>query len=156
MRMLNIFLIMSLISPNFAWAADVIAEEPTIAPLNQGQIAPFPGVLFNKAATAKVIVEYKHEIINTQVEVEKAVADAIAKKNKEIADITTTCEREKLELSARTETFNEMLALKQKELDSLKDQLTNAPNRSTWFGLGFTGGILLTIVTAFAVGQVVK
>ena len=148
--------LISLLTPQLALASDQHSEEPMIAPLNQGQVAPFPGVLFNKPAAAKVTVEYKHETADVQVEVEKAIADVTARKDKELFDAAAVCTREKSEKDARISTLEETLKLKQKEADDLKIQLENAPNRTTWFGLGFAGGLVFTLVTVFAVGQVAK
>ncbi len=149
-------LLVSLLTHQMAWATDIHAEEPMIAPLNQGQVAPFPGVLFNKPAAAKVTVEYKHETSDVQVEVEKAVADVTARKDKELFDAAAVCTREKTERDARISTLDETLKLKQKEADDLKLQLENAPSRSTWFGIGFASGLAFTLITVFAVGQVAK
>ena len=149
-------LIISFLVPNSAWATDPSPEEPMIAPLNQGQVAPFPGVLFNKPAAAKVTVEYKHEKSDVQVEVDKAVADVTARKDKELLDAAAVCTREKTERDARITNLDENLKLKQKEADDLKAQLENAPNKTTWFGIGFVSGLAFTLVTVFAVGQVAK
>jgi len=149
-------LLVSLLTHQIAWATDIRTEEPMIAPLNQGQVAPFPGVLFNKPAAAKVTVEYKHETSDVQVEVEKAVADVTARKDKELFDAAAVCTREKTERDARISTLDETLKLKQKEADDLKLQLENAPSRSTWFGIGFASGLAFTLITVFAVGQVAK
>ena len=149
-------LIISFLVPSSAWATDPSSEEPMIAPLNQGQVAPFPGVLFNKPAAAKVTVEYKHEKSDVQVEVDKAVADVTARKDKELLDAAAICTREKTEKDARITNLDENLKLKQKEADDLKVQLENAPSRTTWFGIGFVSGLAFTLVTVFAVGQVAK
>lgn len=153
-RLVASILLVSFLCPatSFAEAAD----EPMVAPMSQGEAAPFPGVLFNKPAAAKVTVEYKHDSTDCQVEIDKAVGDVIAKKNREISDLTATCNREKAEENARITTLESTLELKQNEIDSLTKQVEAAPKRTTWFGLGFLGGVVFTIATAFAIGQVVN
>lgn len=155
-KLIASLLLVSFLVPRTAIASAIPSEEPVIAPLNQGQSAPFPGVLFNKPAAAKVTVEFKHETADIQIEIDKAVADVTARKNKELFDAAAICTREKSEKDARITTLEETLKLKQKEAEDLKIQLENAPSRSTWFGIGFAGGLAFTLVTVFAVGQIAK
>jgi len=156
-KLLATLLLSLLLTPHVVTATEVhSSEEPMIAPLNHNQPAPFPGVLFNKSAAAKVTVEYKHETADVQVEVDKAVADVTARKDKELLDASAVCTREKSEKDARILALDETLKLKQKEADDLKIQLENAPSRSTWFGIGFASGLAFTLITVFAVGQVAK
>jgi hypothetical protein len=39
---------------------------------------------------------------------------------------------------------------------ALREEVANAPSRTTWFTLGAASGIVLTVLTAFAIGQVAK
>lgn len=154
-KTISTLLLITFLTPATSFG-DSLQDEPMVAPINQGQAAPFAGVLFNKPAAAKVTVEYKHDTSDLQVEIDRAVADAIAKKNKELSDASAVCTREKTELSAKIVSLNETLRIKQEENDSLKTQVENSPKRTTWFGLGFATGLVFTVATAFAIGQIVN
>lgn len=133
-----------------------VLEEPMVAPLQKGQVAPFSGVILNKVAVSKVIIDQKTRKEGLQIEVDKAVSDALSKKNKECSDTAANLENSNSQLEARLVTFDKTLTLKQQEIDSLKKQLESAPDKNLWLGIGFTGGVVFTLLTVFATSQVAK
>lgn len=152
-------LILSTLTPLVSFAQNLPSsnsEEPLVYPMNEGQIAPFPGVLFNKPATAKIVVDYKHSEENIRLEIEKAVKDAEAKKDKIIQDNNSICKADKEEITATKLRLEGTLELKEKEIASLKAQIEEAPSRTTWFGMGFASGLIFTVVTVFTVGQIAR
>lgn len=153
-------LIASILSPAVSWAdtsnPGTKEEIASVVALSKGQSAPFSGVLFNTSATASVIVEYSTSAENTAIQVRKAVADAEAQKAKETEDLRAQCRREKTELNASVVSLEDTLRLKQEENDSLKKQVADAPDRFTWFGIGFVGGLAFTLATVFATSSLTK
>jgi hypothetical protein len=148
-------LIVTLISPNAVRAAEVPIE-PTIAPLSCGQPAPWPGVLLNPAAVGSIKFDYDHEKEKIDAIVQKAVADVNAQKNGEIDILKASLKSDLTQKEAALEEKQGHITLLETENKKLRDEVANAPSRGTWFGLGFAGGIAFTVLTAFAIGQVVK
>lgn len=147
--------------PSISRASDSIVQainhdEAAVIALSKGQASPFSGVLFNTAATASVIVEYNTAAENTNIQVRKAVADTESQKNKLIEDIKAQCRRETIELNASVASLDDILSLKQKENNQLKEQIADSPNRFTWLGIGVIGGIVFTLATVFATSSLTK
>lgn len=157
-KVVSLLLIASLLTPSFAWAEQkqTAQLDPAVYPMDAGQKAPFDGVLFNAAAVASVDVKYKTFEEEKQIAVEKATADCNAVRIREVSDVRATCGREKSEIEAKYDTCTGTLAEKEKENAALKKQVQESPRRDVWFGIGFGSGILFTLLTVFAVGQVAK
>jgi hypothetical protein len=155
-------LVAATLSPSLSWATETVSqptnneESATVVALGKGQAAPFSGVLFNTSATASVIVEYTTSAENTAIQVRKAVADVEVQKNKVVEDLKAQCRREKTELNASVVSLEDTLHLKQEENDALKKQIAEAPDRITWFGIGFVGGLAFTLATVFATSSLTK
>lgn len=156
-KAVSVVLIASLLTPSFAWSQSPPSQpDPIVYPMDTGEKAPFDGVLFNSTAVATVNVKYKTAEQETQIAVEKAVNDCNAVKTREVNDVRATCGREKSEIGAKYDTCTGTLSEKEKENSALKKQIAESPRRDVWFGIGFGGGILFTLLTVFAVGQVAK
>lgn len=155
LKAIALVLITSLISPSIVSAAEVPVE-PTIAPLSYGQPAPWPGVLLNPAAVGTIKFDYEHEKEKIDAIVQKAVADVNTQKNCEIDLLKSSIKSDLAQKDASLEEKQGHIDLLEKENKNLRDEVANAPSRGTWFGLGFAGGIAFTVLTAFAIGQVVK
>jgi len=154
-------LVASTLSPSLSWAAKTVSqpvneESATVVALGKGQVAPFSGVLFNSSATASVIVEYTTSAESTAIQVRRATADAEAQKNKAVEDLNAQCRREKTELNASVVSLEDILRLKQEENDALRKQVADAPDRLTWLGIGFAGGLVFTLATVFATSSLTK
>jgi len=165
MRFASIFVIASLLTQ------PVLAQDtrstPTLGqdlelvyPMNPGQTAPFPGVLFSSKATAKVIAEYSLFDERLQLEVETAVSVAQAKMNFELKEQESRCTTEKSTLQAQLAAREDKLKIFERDLKNSEEEIRKLkeemPSRATWFGLGFAGGLVFTIATAYAIGQVVN
>lgn len=156
-KLVSLVLLTTLLSPNVALAdGPATPQEPTIAPLNQGQPAPWPGVLLNAAAVGSVKFDRDHEQEKIDAAVQKAVSDVITQKSGEIDMLKVSFNSSLTQKDAILEEKEGQIKTFREENKKLRDDLANAPNRSTWFGLGFVGGILVTVATAFAVSQVSK
>jgi len=165
------FLVTLLFAPLLTLSTSVQAQEVVskpvlgqdlelVYPMNSGQAAPFPGVLFSSKATAKVIAEYSLFDERLQLEVETAVNTTQARMKFEMKEQESRCTTEKDVLRAQLSSGEERLKILDRDLKNseeevrrLKDEM---PSRSVWFGLGFAGGLVFTIATAYAIGQVVN
>lgn len=151
-------LISALIMPTFAFAKSpaLTIQEPTIAPLDQGSPAPWPGVLLNAAAVGSVKFDKDHEKEKIETAVQKTVSDMIAQKSGEIDMLKVSFNSSLSQKDALIEEKDGQLKVFQEENKVLRDDLSRSSNSVTWLGFGFVGGILVTIATAFAVSQASK
>lgn len=155
-KILSSILIVSLLQTSFSYAEVVTPQDPTICPLSAGQAAPWPGVLLNAPAVASVKFDRDHTEERMKVAVDKAVADVLTQKNGEIDREKASCISNVAQKDAVIEELNGKTKIFEQENKKLREDLANSPNRTTWFSLGFAGGILFTIATAIAIGQVVN
>lgn len=122
---------------------------PVIAPLNKGQPSPFTGVLFSPEAVAAAIAQHDTAAAAAQLAVQhqKELDDAAMKYALDSA--ATTCTTDKNILTAQ-------LTDAQKQNKILQDQLkqnTGGPGAPVWIGIGAVGGIVVTVLTVFAVSK---
>ena len=131
-----------------------------VCPLMQGQQAPFPGVLLSVKASAAVISEYSFFEERLKLEVENANKLMQVKMDFELKEKESKFATERTTLAAQIESRNEKISLLDRDLKKSEDEVKRlteeTPNRVTWFGIGFAGGIVFTIATAYAIGQVVN
>lgn len=162
MKKLIAILVIASMLPKVTWAADspinitTGSQDSAVVAISKGQICPFTGVLFNKTATASVIVEYSTSAEKTEIQVRKAVADSTAQHLKETEDLRAQCKAEKSILNSSIVSLNDTLSLKNEENVSIKKQLSDSPDRLTWFGVGFVGGLAFTLATVFATSSLTK
>jgi hypothetical protein len=156
-KLVSVILLASFLGPNVALAESTAAPlEPTIAPLNQGQTAPWPGVLLNAAAVGSIKFDKDNEKEKTDAVVQKAVSDVITQKNGELDMLKVSFNSSLAQKDALLEEKEGQIKTFRDENKKLRDEVANAPSRTTWFGLGLVSGILVTVATAFAMGQVSK
>lgn len=131
-----------------------------VCPLAQGQQAPFSGVLLSAKASAAVISEYSFFDERLKLEVENANRLMQVKMDFELKESESKFTTERTTLSAQIESRNEKISVLEQDLkkagDEVKRLTEETPNKVTWFGMGFAGGIVFTIATAYAIGQVVN
>jgi len=127
----------------------VTTPPPVITPLKLGQVAPYPGVLFSPSAVGQIIAQQDTAMATLQLSVQhQATIDADQQKFA-LDAAATTCTTDKSIFSAQlTDAQKQNLILQ----DELKRE-SSGPGAGTWIGLGVVGGIVLTVVTAFAVGK---
>ena len=164
-KILSTLLIVSLTMPTIARAQEKNKEEPKketvivkddpgkVAPLAKNQPAPFPGVLFSPRASAVVATEISTAKQRRDIEVEAAVKKSEAKKDLDYKNLKVECDTDKKILVATNEERSKRIG--QLESD-LKNALDAAPSRPFWTGVGVVGGIAVTLLTVFIVGQATK
>jgi len=161
-RLIASLLLTSMTLPSLARAQDKKPEPPKvevkedtgkISPLKQNQPAPYPGVLFSPKAAAVVAIEISTAKQKIVIEVESAVKTAEAKKDRAFNILKIQCDTDRKILSATSE--ERIKRIGQLESD-LKNAQAAAPSRPFWTGVGVVGGIAVTLLTVFIVGQATK
>lgn len=124
-----------------------------LAPLQKGQPAPYPGILFSPRAAASVAADISSFPERLRIEVDGAVKKAEARKDFTINENNTKCKVDKNVLVAKNEASLKRIDQLQVDIDAVKSSM---PNRSTWLGIGVASGIVVTLLTVFVVGQAIK
>jgi len=165
-KFLPIFLCIALTSATFPALADgmSIPDPPkpvpgeidvgaAISPMKKGQVAPFTGVLLSPKAVAAVIVELNSINDRIKIEVDKTKAEAKAQCDFKVAEIKTTTDADKKILQAQVDEKQKEITVAQDQLKKMED---SKPNVMLWTSLGFVGGVVMTVVTVYAVSQATK
>lgn len=178
-KIISIFLLASLLSSNLSFAqgksVDISPDPETpeatieippvklapgekdpgkaLSPMRRGQKAPFTGVLLSPAAAADVIVEIESIEERIHIEVSRAIKAEQAEHEKKIEILKTTSTSEKSMLQASIDKKNKDIGDLNAELEKSKKAQTNP---FLWTGIGFAGGIVVTVLTVFAVSQATK
>ena len=155
-KITSVLLLASLTTPVYAAPVQQAPQDPTIAPLNANEPAPWPGVLLNAPAVASLKFDYDHEKEKIDAIVQKAVNDVLVQKNGELDKNKATCDSLLTQKDALLEEKEGNINLLKDENRALRNEVANAPSRTTWFTLGAASGIVFTVLTAFAIGQVAK
>jgi len=121
------------------------AENPTYSFLDEGEPAPFKGILFNDAAVKELAVEDKLKAETCQIEINYYVERAHAEKQLEY-DLL------KAETTAEVDKLNEMVLIRDERIVDLEKQIK--PQRPFWwmFG-GFVIGTTSAIATFYSVKE---
>ncbi len=126
---------------------------PAISPMKKGQTAPFTGVLLSPKASATITVELDSIAEKVVIEVARARAE-------EQAVCAYKVNETKIKLDADLKVALAMYGAKRDENKILSERLKKVeddrPNVLLWTGLGAGGGIVLTVLTIFAVNSAQK
>ena len=135
-KILIIILIVSIPFPLFA--------QPLMTDLQSGQKAPWPGRLFNAEAISKMIVE-------NEIALEQCKNDGQQELDREKARCEFLLENAKTTIELEHKKNDEIIKLKNKEIDELHEiiatNLNNADNYIWWF----TGGVIIGITTSITI-----
>ena len=117
-------------------------ETPKIKPMNQGEIAPFAGVLFNSAAVAQSIAEKEYNFEQCRLRI-----GHIEEKEKIRCDLLVSTV--KVEVGFLQKKYDSILKIKDEEVNRLQKIALERPNKNShWW---FAGGIVAGIVTSIAI-----
>ena len=136
-KLVSIFLIM--LFPFQAIADDL----PQITPLNEGQEAPYSGVLYNPAAVAETIAQ--REALIAQHNLNLEILEERLK-----AECTLQLDNLTADLDLCNQKYNSMVEIKDEQIRNLQDMALEKPNSSWWFLGGIGTGVLLTIGVVYA------
>ncbi|MBM3194170.1 MAG: hypothetical protein FJZ60_00215 [Chlamydiae bacterium] len=176
-KIISVLLLASLFISNLSFAqdidispdpdpADFISEIPPVklapgekdpgkalSPMRRGQRAPFTGVLLSPSAVADVIVELESTEDRIHIEVLRALKIEQAEYEKKTGILETRLQAEKNILQASIDKKNKDISDLNAELEKAKKAQTNP---FLWASAGFAGGLLVTVLTVFAVTQATK
>lgn len=167
-KLVSITLLASMMLPQVAMAQSAPSPDPdplpnqalnekdpglVISPLKKGQRAPFTGVLLSPASAANVIVEMETFQEKLQIEVNKVIKQENANCEKKTLDLSAAATADKKILQSSIDEKQRTISNLNVELKKLKDEKESAWSPGVWVGLGTAGGILLTVLTAFAISK---
>lgn len=121
-----------------------------VSPLKQGQKAPFTGVLLSPEAIAKIIVDYQNAQNETDIQVKRAVGIQAAQDQLKIDDLTGALTYQKTVDATQIKAANDQINVLSKQL---QDAENSKSSPVVWGSLGAVGGIVVTILTVFAVNK---
>jgi len=124
-----------------------------ISPMRKGQRAPFTGVLLSPEASANIIVEFETFRERIQLDVNKAIMQEQADCKKKTLDLEASSTADKKILQANIDEKGRTISNLNLEVKKLKDEKAAVWAPTTWIGFGAAGGILLTVLTAFAISK---
>ena len=124
-------------------------DTPKIKSMNQGEIAPFPGVLFNSAAVAQSIAEKEYNAEQCRLRI-----DHIEQKEKAKCDllISTT----KVEINFLQKKYDSIMIIKDEEINRFQKLVLEKPNKNShwWFAGGMVAGIVTSVVIFYAAVEI--
>lgn len=124
-----------------------------ISPLKKGQIAPFTGVLLSPKATATIITQLNSLDALVKIEVDKAKSESKAQCDFAIAEQKNQLETDKKVLQASIDEKLKRITILENQV---KEAEASRPNVVIWAGVGFAGGIAVTVLTVYAVSQATR
>jgi hypothetical protein len=140
--------------PVWAQANTQEVDDPgLISPLEKGQQAPFPGVLFSPKAASIIGADISLQKDRVKIEVDAAVKSAEAKKDFAYNELNIACTADKARASASLEANLKRLEVLEKDLQEARK---SAPSRAVWFSIGAAAGVVVTGLAAVAIVQVIK
>jgi hypothetical protein len=124
-----------------------------VSPMKKDDRAPYTGVLLSPRAIATILSQFRNQKDQTKIEVDHAVSVERAQQEYKISELKTTSESEKKILEAQ-------LAARKKEIvvldERLKKEESSRANVPLWTGIGVGGGVVLTVLTVFAISSASK
>ena len=123
--------------------SSALAEGPVYSFLNEGESAPFKGILLNDIAMKEMVVEDKLKVEACQIEIDYHVGRANAEKQLEY-DLL------RAETTAEIDKMNDLILIRDNRIADLEKQIK--PQRPFWwmFG-GFVLGTTSAIATFYSV-----
>jgi len=126
-----------------------LADIPKIKPMNQGEVAPFSGVLFNSEAVAQSIAEKEYNADQCRLRI-----GHIEQKEKIKCDLLVSTV--KVEVDFLQKRFDSILKIKDDEVNRLQKIALDRPNKNShwWFAGGVVAGIITSIAIFYAAVEI--
>ena len=124
-----------------------------LSPMKKRQRAPFTGVLLSSSAAANIIVELETIKERIHIEIVKATQLEQANCDKRLADAIAKSRADVNVLQASIDSKNKTINVLNVELKTLNDYNNAEWQPAAWVGIGTATGILLTVLTAFAISK---
>jgi|SRR5579863_1315644 len=122
---------------------------PVISPLNKGQSAPYTGVLLSPPAVAQIVAQQDTSKAALALAVQHQQELDAANQKYAVDSLTTTCTADKTVLQAQVTDGQKQNQILTQQLKSA----TSGPSAPVWIGIGFAGGVVVTVLTAFAISK---
>lgn len=124
-----------------------------ISPMKKGQLASFTGVLLSPQAVATIIAELGSVDEKIKIETDKAVGKCVAESDFNFKEAQSKNLADKKILQASIDEKLNRIQILQDEIKKKEEEKTNP---YLWTGIGFAGGVAITVLTAFAISQATK
>lgn len=123
-----------------------------VSQIRKGQHAPFAGILLSEEAAARLFADIKFSEQECQLRLTREL---------KINTLQLTSQLDALNLTLEVETNRTkgLLAVKDERIKFLEENWRPSPwyeSGEFWFSMGVVGGILITVVSAYAIGQAAK
>jgi hypothetical protein len=163
-RALSALLVASMVATSIpAWAdattpvtvvtpTPVVVPSPSISPLTKGQPAPYVGVLMSPEAVAQLISQQDATVQALKLAVQHQVDLDAAQLKYQVAALNTSCTADKSDLQAQVDDGKKQVSVLTAQVKSNSGGL-GAP---IWLGIGVVGGIVVSVLTTFAISKATK
>ena len=151
-----------MLSPMVAYADDTLPVPPTtdlsmislgkVSQLDQNQRAPFSGVLLSDEAAARLFGEIKFNESECQLRITRELSI-------NTLQLTSQIDALKLHLDVEVARTKSLLSVKNERIQFLEQNWQPTPwyeSGEFWFSMGIVGGILITVVSTYAISQAAK
>ena len=122
---------------------DAYGEEPVFTPVQEGDIVPFDGRLFNDAAVAKLLVDKQFEGKQCELRIDYEVG-LMQTKEQYRYDILLA------KSQAADTRLNDLISIRDEELEFLRKQY-DPPKNHWWLAGGFVVGAATSIGIMYAI-----
>jgi len=136
-----------------AFAIDVTPPEPedqsapVIVPLKMNELAPFDGVELSAESVATIITNFHLKDEELKLNIDKALADASAQSTFKLNELQSQLDLNKHVSDARIKSLDDQNKALNIELKKAIDDQSNVP---LLLGLGFAGGVVVSVLLTLA------
>ena len=123
-----------------------------VSQLRKGQHAPFSGILLSEEAAARLFADIKFSERECKIRLTREL-----KIN--TLQLTSQIDALKLRLDVETTRSTALLSVKDQRIKFLEQNWRPTPwyeSGEFWFAMGIVGGILITVGSAYAIGQAAR
>ena len=127
-----------------------MAQNDKVADIKKGQKAPFSGVLMTEPLATKLYLDSKFSPRECDIKIEE-------KMELQKIDCKKTTSVLQSKIAIQKEKYDTIISLKDERIDFLEKRWSPSPwyeSGEFWFTTGVISGILITIATGYALGQV--
>lgn len=124
-----------------------------ISPMKKGQVAPFTGLLLSPSAVADIIVQLQNAQNETDIQVKRAVETQKAQDQLVIDNQNSAYQYLKTTSDLIIKNQDAKIAALTKKI---VEEEKSKPNLPLWIGGGFLGGVVVSVLTVFAIGRATR
>ena len=116
---------------------------PQITPLEQGQEAPYSGILYTPPAVAETIAQ--REALVAQHNLNLEILEERLR-----AELGLTIDNLQVDLNACNQNYNQMVAIKDEQIKNLQELALDSNDSHWWLAGGILSGVLITVGILYA------